>query len=178
MTIHPIVPTPDLRSQLIIHLRSSEGSGTSWAAEALNASYVAVEDALDAMVEDGLAFKDGSYEPAVYLLRRRLQPILKSDSHACRIPPTRSVFGTGSWTFSIRPRWFRSSHGPHAIARLRRHRKGAIASGHHQGPPAQFLGQGSRFRQHLHAEDDGLGGGELEAPHQAQGIPGALIRAR
>ena len=120
MTIHPIVPTPDLRSQLIIHLRSSEGSGTSWAAEALNASYVAVEDALDAMVEDGLAFKDGSYEPAVYLLRRRLQPILKSDSHACRIPPTRSVFGTGSWTFSIRPRWFRSSHGPHATARLRR----------------------------------------------------------
>jgi len=69
MTIHPIVPTPDLRTRLISHLRSSEGSDISWAAEALKASYVAVEDALDAMVEDGLAFKDGSYDPAVYLLK-------------------------------------------------------------------------------------------------------------
>lgn len=69
MTIHPIVPTPDLRSQLIIYLRSSEGSDISWAAEALKASYVAVEDALEAMVEEGLAFKDGSYDPALYLLK-------------------------------------------------------------------------------------------------------------
>jgi len=69
MTIRPFVPTPDLRTQLIVHLRASEGSDISWAAEALNASYVAVEDALDAMVEEGLAFKDGSYEPAVYLLK-------------------------------------------------------------------------------------------------------------
>ena len=66
MTIHPIIPTPDLRAQLIGHLRSSEGSDISWAAEVLKASYVAVEDALDAMVEEDLAFKDGSYDPAVY----------------------------------------------------------------------------------------------------------------
>ena len=38
-------------------------------AGAPKASYVAVEDALDAMVEDSLAFKDGSYDPAVYLLK-------------------------------------------------------------------------------------------------------------
>jgi|GEM_PF-1873415 hypothetical protein len=69
MTIHPIVPAPDLRAQLITHLRASEGSDIAWAAEALHSSYVAVEDALDAMVEEGLAFKDGSYEPAVYLLK-------------------------------------------------------------------------------------------------------------
>ena len=69
MTIHPIAPTPDLRAQLITHLRASEGSDISWAAESLKASYVAVEDAMDAMVEEGLAFKDGSYEPAVYLLK-------------------------------------------------------------------------------------------------------------
>jgi len=69
MTIHPIVPTPSLRTQLIAHLRVSEGSDISWAAESLNVNYVAVEDALDAMVEEGLAFKDGSYEPAVFLLK-------------------------------------------------------------------------------------------------------------
>ena len=43
---------------------------------------------------------------------------------------------------------------------------GAIASGHHKGPPTQPLGQGPRFRQHAHAEDNALGGGELEAHHQ------------
>jgi len=69
MTIHPIVPTPDLRIRLIGHLRSSEGSDISWAAEALNVGYVAVEDALDAMVDEGLAYKDCSYDPAVYLLK-------------------------------------------------------------------------------------------------------------
>jgi hypothetical protein len=69
MTIHPIVTNPDLRARLIIHLRLSEGSDISWAAEALKASYVAVEDALDALVEEGLAFKDGPYDPAVYLLK-------------------------------------------------------------------------------------------------------------
>ena len=69
MAIHPIDPTPDLRTRLITHLRSSEGSDISWAADALNVGYVAVEDALDAMVEEGLAFKDGSYDPAIYLLK-------------------------------------------------------------------------------------------------------------
>ena len=28
-----------------------------------------MEDALDAKVEEGLAFKDGSYDPALYLLK-------------------------------------------------------------------------------------------------------------
>jgi len=69
MAISPLVPAPDLRARLITHLKASEGSDISWAAESLKASYVAVEDALDAMVEAGLAFKDGSYEPAVYLLK-------------------------------------------------------------------------------------------------------------
>jgi hypothetical protein len=45
---------PNLRCQLIIHLRSPEGSGVSWAAEALKANHVAVEDA---MVEQGMVCK-------------------------------------------------------------------------------------------------------------------------
>lgn len=69
MSIRPIAPPPDLRARLIAHLRAAEGSDIAWAAEALNASYVAVEDILDAMVDEGLAFKDGSYDPAVYLLK-------------------------------------------------------------------------------------------------------------
>ena len=68
MTIHELAPD-DLRTRLIKHLKTSEGSDISWAAEALKAGYVAVEDELDAMVEANLAFKDGSYDPPVYLLK-------------------------------------------------------------------------------------------------------------
>lgn len=60
---------PDLRTRLTAHLRTSEGSDISWAAEALGEGYVAVEDALDAMVDEGLAFKDPSFDPVVYLLK-------------------------------------------------------------------------------------------------------------
>ena len=63
------IPQLDLRTRLTAHLKKSEGSDISWAAESLKEGYVAVEDALDAMVEEGLAFRNGSYEPAVYLLK-------------------------------------------------------------------------------------------------------------
>jgi len=67
-TTAPKVPA-SLRSRLSAHLRKSEGSDISWAAEALGEGYVAVEDALDAMVEEGLAFRDGSYDPPIFLLK-------------------------------------------------------------------------------------------------------------
>jgi hypothetical protein len=69
MNTREIVPLLNLRTRLTAHLRTSEGSDISWAAEALKEGYVAVEDALDAMVEEGLAFKDTSYDPPVYLLK-------------------------------------------------------------------------------------------------------------
>lgn len=62
-------PASDLRSRLTAHLAKNDGSDLSWAAEALGEGYVAVEDALEAMVEEGLAFKDGSYDPPIYLLK-------------------------------------------------------------------------------------------------------------
>ncbi len=69
MTTPAITPLSNLRSRLSAHLRKSEGSDISWAAEALGEGYVAVEDELDAMVDAGLAFKDGSFDPPVYLLK-------------------------------------------------------------------------------------------------------------
>lgn len=67
MTEH--APAPDLQTRLIAHMRTAEGTDISWAAEALKAGYVEVEDLLDAMVGAGTAFKDGSYDPAMYFLK-------------------------------------------------------------------------------------------------------------
>jgi hypothetical protein len=69
MAVQEPVLTPDLRTRLSAHLRTSQGSDISWAAEALKAGYVAVEDELEAMVEARLAFKDSSYDPPLYLLK-------------------------------------------------------------------------------------------------------------
>ncbi|MDR3671332.1 MAG: hypothetical protein P4L36_10820 [Holophaga sp.] len=69
MTGFESIPASDLRARLITHLRTSEGSDLSWAADALKVSYIDVEDALDAMVDEGLAFKDGSYDPPLYYLK-------------------------------------------------------------------------------------------------------------
>jgi len=63
------VPLPDLRTRLAAHLAKSDGSDISWAAEALKEGYVAVEDELDAMVEAGVAFRDGSFDPPVYRVK-------------------------------------------------------------------------------------------------------------
>jgi hypothetical protein len=69
MTTPAIQPLGDLRFRLSNHLRKGDGSDISWAAEALGEGYVAVEDELEAMVQEGLAFKDASYDPPVYLLK-------------------------------------------------------------------------------------------------------------
>jgi len=69
MAIHAITSILDLRTRLTAHLLFTEGSDVAWAAESLKEGYVAVEDGLDAMVEEGLAFKNGAYDPPVYLLK-------------------------------------------------------------------------------------------------------------